>query len=160
MSEPRVLVLHNRYRVLGGEERAVDLHLAALVAAGVKHRALMRDSGQIGHARAAAGLLRGGAEPEEVARATRELGATVVHAHNLQPLLGPRALRAGRDAGARTVLHLHNFRLFCAIGVAFRVASRASAAITAAPCRGSCSTAGARCPRRRGREGRFCRGWS
>ena len=120
MSDPRVLVLHNRYRILGGEERAVDLHLAALVAAGVKHRALMRDSGQIGHARAAAGLLRGGAEPEEVARATRELGATVVHAHNLQPLLGPRALRAGRDAGARTVLHLHNFRLFCAIGVAFR----------------------------------------
>jgi glycosyltransferase involved in cell wall biosynthesis len=120
MSDPRVLVLHNRYRVLGGEERAVDLHLAALVAAGVKHRALMRDSAQIGHARAAAGLLRGGAEPEQVARATRELGATVVHAHNLQPLLGPRALRAGRDAGARTVLHLHNFRLFCAIGVAFR----------------------------------------
>jgi glycosyltransferase involved in cell wall biosynthesis len=120
MSDPRVLVLHNRYRVLGGEERAVDLHLAALVAAGVKHRALMRDSGQIGHARAAAGLLRGGAEPDEVARATRELAATVVHAHNLQPLLGPRALRAGRAAGARTVLHLHNFRLFCAIGVAFR----------------------------------------
>ena len=121
MSEPRVLVLHNRYRVHGGEERAVDLHLAALVAAGVKHRALMRDSAQIGRARAAAGMLRGGAEPEEITSAARELGATVVHAHNIQPLLGPRALAAGRAAGARTVLHVHNFRLFCAIGVAFRL---------------------------------------
>jgi glycosyltransferase involved in cell wall biosynthesis len=120
MSEPRVLVLHNRYRVHGGEERAVELHLAALLAAGVNHRALMRDSAQAGRARAAAGLLAGGAESSEIARATRELGATVVHAHNLQPLLGPRALQAARHAGARTVLHLHNFRLFCAIGVAYR----------------------------------------
>jgi len=121
VSEPRVLVLHNRYRVHGGEERAVDLHLAALVSAGVKHRALMRDSSQVGRVQAASGMLRGGAEPDEIALAARELGATVVHAHNVQPLLGPRALEAGREAGARTVLHVHNFRLFCAIGVAFRL---------------------------------------
>jgi glycosyltransferase involved in cell wall biosynthesis len=121
VSEPRVLVLHNRYRVHGGEERAVDLHLAALVAAGVKHRALMRDSAEAGRLGAATGMLRGGSDPDEVGRAARELGATVVHAHNLQPLLGPRALAAGRGAGARTVLHVHNFRLFCAIGVAFRL---------------------------------------
>lgn len=121
MSEPRVLVLHNRYRVHGGEERAVDLHLSALVSAGVAHRALMRDSSQVGRVGAASGMLRGGADPEEIGRAARELGANVVHAHNIQPLLGPRALAAGRAAGARTVLHLHNFRLFCAIGVAFRL---------------------------------------
>jgi glycosyltransferase involved in cell wall biosynthesis len=121
VSEPRVLVLHNRYRVHGGEERAVDLHLAALVSAGVKHRALMRDSSQVGRVQAASGMLRGGAEPDEIGRAARELAATVVHAHNLQPLLGPRALEAGREAGTRTVLHVHNFRLFCAIGVAFRL---------------------------------------
>jgi glycosyltransferase involved in cell wall biosynthesis len=121
VSEPRVLVLHNRYRVHGGEERAVDLHLAALASAGVTHRALMRDSAEVGRARAAGGMLRGGADPDEIGQAARELGATVVHAHNLQPLLGPRALAAGRGAGARTVVHVHNFRLFCAIGVAFRL---------------------------------------
>jgi glycosyltransferase involved in cell wall biosynthesis len=121
VSEPRVLVLHNRYRVHGGEERAVDLHLAALVAARVKHRALMRDSAEAGRVGAATGMLRGGSDPDEIARAARELGATVVHAHNLQPLLGPRTLAAGRGAGAHTVLHVHNFRIFCAIGVAFRL---------------------------------------
>ena len=46
--------------------------------------------------------------------------ADVVHAHNLHPLLGWRALAAARAAGARTVLHLHNFRLFCAIAIGYR----------------------------------------
>ncbi len=70
-------------------------------------------------ARAAAGLLRGGLRPEEVARAVRRSGARVVHAHNLHPAFGWRALAAARSAGARVVLHLHQYRLVCAIGVCF-----------------------------------------
>jgi glycosyltransferase involved in cell wall biosynthesis len=120
MSEPRVLVLHNRYRISGGEERAVELHLEALAAAGVVHREILRDSGAVGAPRAGVALLRGGDDPDEVKRAAGELDANVVHVHNMQPLFGPRALAAARAAGARVVLHLHNFRLFCAIGVAFR----------------------------------------
>jgi glycosyltransferase involved in cell wall biosynthesis len=116
----RVLVLHNRYRVHGGEERAVELHLEALRQAELPHRMLLRDSADTGRARAATAMLRGGEDPGGVARATRELAATVVHAHNMQPLLGPRSLAAAREEGAKVVLHLHNFRLFCAIGVSFR----------------------------------------
>src|SRR5262249_14720627 len=52
--------------------------------------------------------------------AAEDLGATVVHVHNMHPLFGHRALEAAKDVGARTVLHLHNYRLFCAIGIAFR----------------------------------------
>src|SRR5215210_416562 len=85
MGAPRVLLLHNRYRIEGGEERSVALQLAALRRAAV-----------------------------------RELGVDVLHAHNMQPLFGPRGLAAGREAGARVVLHLHNARLFCAIAVASR----------------------------------------
>jgi glycosyltransferase involved in cell wall biosynthesis len=116
----RVLVLHNRYRLSGGEERAVDLQLAALERAGIPHSALIRDSGAAGRARAASALLRGGEREDEVGRAVRELGATVVHVHNMHPLFGPRALAAARSAGARVILHLHNFRLFCAIATCFR----------------------------------------
>jgi glycosyltransferase involved in cell wall biosynthesis len=120
MSDPRVVVLHNRYRVHGGEERAVELHLEALRLAGVEHRALMRDSAEVSRAAAAAALLGGGDKPDEVAGAVLAERASVVHVHNMQPLFGPRALDSAREAGARVVLHLHNFRLFCAIGVAFR----------------------------------------
>jgi glycosyltransferase involved in cell wall biosynthesis len=120
MPAPRVLVLHNRYRIEGGEERSVALQLAALRAAGIEHRALERSSADVGRTRAAAALLRGGEHSDAIARAVREVGADVVHAHNMLPLIGPRGLAAAREAGARVVLHLHNARLFCAIGVASR----------------------------------------
>jgi glycosyltransferase involved in cell wall biosynthesis len=115
-----VLFLHNRYRTTGGEERAVE-ELMRLVREqlGEPAELLTRDSAGLGRAHAALGLLRGGLEPQEVARAVRLSGARVVHAHNVNPALGWRALAAARAAGARVVLHLHQYRLVCAIGVCF-----------------------------------------
>jgi glycosyltransferase involved in cell wall biosynthesis len=128
-----VLFLHNRYRTTGGEERTVE-DLQWLVREHLHEPAelLTRDSGSLGHARAAIGLLGGGLRPSDVARAVRLSGARVVHAHNLHPTLGWRALAAARGAGARVVLHLHQYRLVCAIGV--------------------CYTRGAECTRCHGRD--------
>lgn len=78
-----------------------------------------RDSRTLPGPAAAAGLLRGGTRPREVADAVRRTGARVVHAHNLLPTYGWRALAAAQRAGARTVLQLHNYRLVCAVGVCF-----------------------------------------
>jgi glycosyltransferase involved in cell wall biosynthesis len=115
-----VLFLHNRYRTTGGEERAVE-ELIWLVREhlGEATELLERDSASLGRAHAALGLLRGGLAPDDVAQAVRLSGARVVHAHNLNPALGWRALAAARAAGARVVLHLHQYRLVCAIGVCF-----------------------------------------
>ena len=115
-----ILFLHNRYRTTGGEERAFD-DLLWLVheKLGEETALLTRDSAGLGRGRAAAGLLRGGLQPAEVASAVRRTGARIVHAHNLNPSLGWRALAAARSAGARTVLHLHNYRLVCAVGTCF-----------------------------------------
>jgi glycosyltransferase involved in cell wall biosynthesis len=115
-----VLFLHNRYRTEGGEERAVeDLMWLVREHLGEPVELLARSSLALGNARAAAGLLRGGLQPAEVAAAVRESGARVLHAHNLHPTLGWRALAAARAAGARVVLHLHQYRLVCATGVCF-----------------------------------------
>jgi glycosyltransferase involved in cell wall biosynthesis len=115
-----ILFLHNRYRTTGGEERAVD-DLAWLVREhlGEDAEVLTRDSGASGRGHAAAGLLRGGVDPDDVARAVRRTRARVVHAHNLLPQFGWRALAAAREAGARVVVHLHNYRLVCAVAVCF-----------------------------------------
>ena len=115
-----VLFLHNRYRTTGGEEQVVD-DLAWLVRErlGEDARVLAISSAELSRRRAAAGLLRGGLDPGPVERAVRAAGARVVHAHNLQPAFGWRALAAARAAGARTILHLHQYRLVCAIGVCF-----------------------------------------
>jgi glycosyltransferase involved in cell wall biosynthesis len=115
-----ILFLHNRYRTTGGEERAVE-ELMTLVREelGEEAELLGRDSAQLGRARAAVGMLRGGLDPDDVAAAVRRTGARIVHAHNLNPSFGPRALAAARGAGARVVLHLHNYRLVCAVGTCF-----------------------------------------
>src|ERR1700721_2736986 len=128
-----VLFRHNRSRTPGGEERVVE-DLLALVREQLGEQAelLGRDSATLARAGAAVGLLRGGSRPEEVARAVKASGARVVHAHNLNPTLGWRALAAAREAGARVVLHLHQYRLVCAIGV--------------------CYTRGAECTRCHGRD--------
>src|SRR5215217_1696311 len=99
-----ILFLHNRYRVPGGEERVVE-DLAWLVRAhlGEDAEVLERDSAALGRARATAGLLAGGLDPGEVAAAVRRT----------------RALAAAREAGARVVLHLHNYRLVCAVATCF-----------------------------------------
>jgi hypothetical protein len=115
---PRVLLVHNRYRIEGGEERSLELQARALRGAGVEHRLLERRSSEAGRVRAAAAMLRGGEREDELAAAAA--GADVVHVHNMQPLVGPRGLAAARAGGAAVVLHLHNLRLFCAIGVASR----------------------------------------
>jgi glycosyltransferase involved in cell wall biosynthesis len=116
----RVLIVHNRYRAEGGEERAVSELATLLAAAGHAVELLERSSVGAGQGRAAAALLAGGLGAERVAAAVRAMRADVVHAHNLHPLFGWRALAAARSAGARTILHLHNFRLSCAIGIAYR----------------------------------------
>lgn len=112
-----ILFLHNRYRTPGGEERVVD-DLMWLVREHLDEDAELfeADSSVTSNARAVAGLLRGGSDPDVVAAAVKSSGARVVHAHNLLPALGWRALKAARLAGARTVLHLHNYRLICAVG--------------------------------------------
>ena len=115
-----VLFLHNRYRTTGGEERVVeDLRWLVRERLGEPAELLQRDSAALGRAAAAAGLLGGGLHPRDVARAVALTGARVVHAHNVHPSLGWRALAAARGAGARVVLHLHQYRLVCAVGVCF-----------------------------------------
>jgi glycosyltransferase involved in cell wall biosynthesis len=115
-----ILFLHNRYRAPGGEERVVD-DLTWLVRErmGEPAELLARDSNVGGRTRAAEGLLRGGLDPREVGDAVRRTGARVVHAHNIHPTFGWRALAAARAAGARVVVHLHQYRLVCAVGVCF-----------------------------------------
>jgi hypothetical protein len=99
--QPRVLLVHNRYRVAGGEERSLELQRSALEAAGIACALHERRSADAGKLDAARALVAGGSEPERVAGAVRAHGATVVHAHNMLPLIGPRGLAAARAAGAR-----------------------------------------------------------
>src|SRR4051812_4570798 len=118
--QPVIALLHHRYRHAGGEERAVeDRRWLIATHLGEDVTPLERASERIGARQAARGLLTGGTRPEDVAEHVRRTGARVLHAHNVHPTFGARALEAARAAGARTVLQLHNYRLVCAVGTCF-----------------------------------------
>lgn len=143
--KPRVLVLHNRYRASGGEERSVAEIVALLQTAGHAVELLERSSEELsngsGKLRAGAALLRGGSAADEVAQRVASFGADVVHVHNMLPLFGVRALQAARRSGARVVMHLHNYRLFCSIAIGYRegaVCTRCHGRNTAAAVRLNC----------------------
>jgi glycosyltransferase involved in cell wall biosynthesis len=116
----RVLFLHNRYRSEGGEERACSEIASLLERRGHPVSVIEQSSATLSKQRAARALLAGGLEPERIEKEVARCRADVVHVHNVHPAFGWRALTAARRAGARTVFHLHNFRLFCAIGVAYQ----------------------------------------
>ena len=128
-----ILFLHNRYRVAGGEERAVeDLLWLVREHLGEEAELLERDSAALGRSRAAVALLRGGLRARRRGRRGAPHRRARRHAHNVNPAFGWRALAAARAAGARVVLHLHNYRLVCAVGTCFNAAARTARAATAA----------------------------
>ena len=66
-------------------------------------------------------MLRGGDDPRQVARAVaRARRRPSCTSTTCTRCSAPARCDAASDAGARTVLHLHNFRLFCAIAIGFR----------------------------------------
>lgn len=116
-----VLALHHGYRTAGGEERAAG-QLADLAEdrLGEQVAWLRRDSTRLTAGDAARGLIAGGTGARQVTDALAETGADLVHAHNLFPTFGPAALRAARENGAAVVVHLHNYRLVCAVATNVR----------------------------------------
>lgn len=120
----RVLLVHNRYRAPGGEERHVELLETGLSSAGIEVRRFERTSADIASSRRTRALAAltlayrpGGGG---IDRALAEWQPSVVHFHNIWPLLTPAALRAVRRTGAAVVFTAHNYRFACPAGTLLR----------------------------------------
>ena len=85
-----ILILHNRYRAAGGEERAVADIAALLRRRGHDVEVLERSSQDAGRARAARGMLSGGLDPGEIAEIVRRRRARVGSGARTAPELTPR----------------------------------------------------------------------
>ncbi|MDB5710394.1 MAG: hypothetical protein JWL96_2464 [Sphingomonas bacterium] len=120
----RVLVLHNRYRIAGGEDVAVAAEVALLRGRGHDVTLVEVDNADIAGPAARAGAALGTAWRPARRRWAQHLvertGAEVVHVHNFFPLLSPSVIDGARDAGAAVVQTLHNYRAICANGLLMR----------------------------------------
>src|ERR1700683_513139 len=124
----RILQVHNRYRsgAPSGENRVVDQEAQALAAAGHEVTRFGRGSDEIGHWPLAkkpplpARTVGSRETFRDLKTTLREQRPEVVHVHNTFPLLSASVLYACRDARVPVVATIHNYRLACANGPAFR----------------------------------------
>ena len=114
----RVLVVHNRYQIRGGEDIAVDSEVAALHAAGldVVTRIVSNDCirGPRDRLAAAAGAAQSAYGMKLVREAIQAVRPSILHVHNYFPLISPAVHGEAHAAGVATVQTFHNFRAVCA----------------------------------------------
>jgi len=126
MCKPGVLVIHNRYQQVGGEDVVVRSEIALLRQYGHRVTEFSRDNAVIadyGPARKASLFLSttwNHRVYEELRRLIHRERPAVAHCHNLVPLISPAAYYACRAEGVPVVQTLHNFRLRCPAGTMFR----------------------------------------
>jgi glycosyltransferase involved in cell wall biosynthesis len=114
----RILLLHSRYLSgsASGENRVVEEEAALLRLGGHdvwRYSAEPAVGGTLDRVRSGASAIWSTRAAATVRRFVEDERIDVVHAHNVFPTLSPAVLRAAHDAGAATVVTLHNFRLFC-----------------------------------------------
>lgn len=122
MTRMNVLVVHNRYREAGGEDRVVELETALLQQRGHTVIPYVADNHHIGNGGLA--LAVNTIWNPRTYRGVRELLAResvdVVHVHNTFPLISPAVYYAAGAAGVPVVQTVHNYRLVCPGGVCVR----------------------------------------
>lgn len=123
-SKLRILVVHHRYRVRGGEDQVVDREVSLLRNAGLEVELWERDSREIlgitARLNAALEMPYSEQSRDELAGKLAEYRPDVVHVHNWFPTFTPSIYDACVGAGVPVVQTLHNFRIFCASGLLAR----------------------------------------
>lgn len=123
----RVLQVHNRYQVRGGEDAVVDAEAALLQDHGHTVQRLLRDNAALSASASAASRVAMAAQALWSTSARREMTQRlaafrpdVVHVHNTWPQVSPAVLGPVRAAGVPLVATLHNVRLLCPQGMFLR----------------------------------------
>jgi glycosyltransferase involved in cell wall biosynthesis len=116
MNPPRVLVVHNRYQLAGGEDAVVDAEIALLRANGHEVETYVRDNHElrdIGALDAFTQTLWSRRTWREVSQLVDGFRPDVIHAHNTFALVSASVYWAAARAAVPVVQTLHNFRLLC-----------------------------------------------
>jgi glycosyltransferase involved in cell wall biosynthesis len=120
----KVLLLHNRYKFIGGEETVVRAEQDLLKNQGhqVDLWEISNDGivGLLGKAKAAIDSIYSSSSKQKTSDAIARLNPDIVHVHNFFPLLSPSVYDACDLAKIPVVHTLHNYRLGCPNAMLFR----------------------------------------
>lgn len=119
----KILLVHNHYQQVGGEDETVADEEALLRAQGhaVAKYLLHNDAiPELGRLELGVKTLWNRAAYAGLRRAIRHERPDLIHAHNLFPLISPAAYYAAAAEGVPVVQSLHNYRLLCVGGMLSR----------------------------------------
>ena len=122
----KILVVHNRYQQVGGEDAMVRGERALLIAGGNVVVEYFKDNDEIRHygplskVMLAARTVWAWDSYREIKALLARERPDLAHFHNTFPLISPAAYYACRAAGVPVVQTLHNYRLLCPAAMFFR----------------------------------------
>ncbi len=120
----RVLLLHNRYQIQGGEDVVVAQEAEMLRSFGIPVDVFEITNDSISTVQdkiyTTVHLAYSSRMREQVRERIRSFRADVVHVHNFFPRFTPSVYDAANTEGCGVVQTLHNYRLMCANGYLFR----------------------------------------
>jgi glycosyltransferase involved in cell wall biosynthesis len=120
----KLLILHNRYRFTGGEDKVVQAEKSLLEANGHEVMLLEENNHNIVSILdtfvAARGAIYSFAAKDRVEAEINRFRPEIVHVHNFFPLFSPAVYDACYSAGVPVVQTLHNYRLACPKAMPFR----------------------------------------
>ena len=120
----RVLLLHNRYQIQGGEDTVVAQETEMMRARGVVVDVFEVNNEGISGARekidTTLHMIYSSKMKEQVRARIQAFKPSVMHVHNFFPRLTPSVYDAAIDEQVPVVQTLHNYRLMCSGGMFFR----------------------------------------
>jgi glycosyltransferase involved in cell wall biosynthesis len=112
----KILVAHNRYRYLGGEDTVVDAEVDLLRRHGHDVLVYLRDNREISDMKAhelAVQTVWSSKVINDVFKLVDQFQPDLIHAHNTFPLISPSLYTAAQRLHIPVIQTLHNFRLLC-----------------------------------------------
>ncbi|MBF2016555.1 MAG: glycosyltransferase family 4 protein [Rivularia sp. T60_A2020_040] len=119
----RILIIHNRYQIRGGEDECYEAEVSLLREMGQQVQVYEANNDRVaklGKLRLAADTVWSGESYQTIEHQFQKQRPDVVHVHNFFPLISPSVYYAAKRAGIPVVQTLHNYRLLCPNALFFR----------------------------------------
>lgn len=117
----KILIIHNKYQSnnIGGEDIVYQNKLESLQAKLGKENVYSYEvtNDDISKWKLIFNIWFNKYYYKEVKKIVKENNIDLVHIHNFYPLLTPSVFKASKDAGAKVIHTLHNYRLWCISGI-------------------------------------------
>ncbi len=123
MRSLKILLVHNRYLIRGGERQIFEAELDLLRDNGHEVETYVEDNqrvAELGNVRTAARTIWSTETYQQIRKKLGQNRFDLVHVHNFFPLISPSIYYAAQTERVPVVQTLHNFRLLCINGFLFR----------------------------------------